>query len=419
MLIKIKVKIQLSIIGCLVLPIKWFEQFLDVVFYKKGTAKNTHDLKHRSVELEVMFNDGDEAVCNDGDMYLNSYGIFRCTPEGFDSKVLLNPFKKQLNLPSISVQECDVLCLEIEVVGIVRESPMQILRVIDDSSELRRVIVLIALASEFDGLVAEYAICSVKQVLSVNDLVFWFAFLPDDEECSTLVDVEESCKVKVASVKHIAGQRLIRKPVHGLEVADICAGDSVEYRNLRDNVNLRVDFNAGLGASEMSPFEHGHTQVDCSGVNRIKLPMKFELLRNPLLLCNSHHVKCELLKDSIISVGVCTGQCRAANWVDAETKAVRSFRMSSCYINEFPKAFAASKLAKHQHEKMTPRSRIPVLCFVHVLLYYTSEITLRKKACNLCENVFSCMHVISDSDLAAKVTNSNPGHAFQHLICCA
>lgn len=419
MLIEIKVKIQLPITGCLVIPVKRLEQFLDVVFNKEGTTKNTHDLKHWSIEFEVMFYDGEETICDDGNMYLDSYGIFRSSPKGFDPKVLLNPFEKQLNLPPVSIQECNVLCPEIEVVGIVRKSPVQIFSIIDDSSKLRGVVVLIAPASESDCLVAEYSVCSIKHVLSGNNLIVGLAFLHDDKEGSTLVYVKEPCKVKVASVKYVAGQRLIRKPFHGLEITDICIGDSVEHWYLRDNVNLRVDFNAGFGASKMSPLEYRHTKINCCGVNRIKLPMKFEILCDSLLLCNSHHVKCELLKDSVISVGVCTGQCRSTNWIVAKTKAVRSFRMSSCYINKFPKAFTVSELAKHQYQKMTPGSRIPVSCSVLELLYNTPETALRKKTCHLRKNVFPCMHALSVFESGAKVTNSNPGHTFQYLKYCA
>ena len=54
MLIEIKAKTQLPIIGCLILPIKRLEQFLDVVFDKEGTTKNTHDLKYWSIEFEVL-----------------------------------------------------------------------------------------------------------------------------------------------------------------------------------------------------------------------------------------------------------------------------------------------------------------------------------------------------------------------------
>lgn len=409
----------MAIFSCLVLPVKLLKQFFDAILNKERTAKNTHDLKHRSIEFEVMFNDGDEAICDDGNMYLDSYGIFRCSPKGFDTKMLLNPFEKQLNLPPISVQECDVLCFEIEVVSIVRKSPMQIFCIIDDSSKIRGVVFLIAPASESDCLVAEYSVCAIKHVLSVNNLIIGLAFFPDDKEGSMLVYIEKPCKVKVASVKHIAGQRLIRKPLHRLEVADICIGDSVEYRYLRDNINLCVDFNAGFCASEMSPLEYSHTKVDCCGVNRIKLPMKFELLRKPLLLCNSHHVKRKLLKDSVISVGVCAGQCSSTNWIGAKAKAVKSFRMGSRYINELSETFAAGKLAKHQYQEMTPGSRIPVLGSVLELLYNAPEIALRKKTCHLRKNVFPCMHALSVFESVAKLTNSNPGHVFQHLKCCA
>lgn len=67
-----------------------------------------------------------KTVCDDGDMYLYSDCIFRFTPKGFYTEMLLNPFKKQFNLPSVAIKKGNVFCFEVEVVGIVSEAPSKV-----------------------------------------------------------------------------------------------------------------------------------------------------------------------------------------------------------------------------------------------------------------------------------------------------
>ena len=98
MLIGFEVKIELSIIGVLSL-LTWEEEVSDAVRGEHRLAKDTHDLEHRPANLEIVFNDGNEAVGDDGDMNLDADGIFRLSPKSLDPEMLLDPFEKKLNLP--------------------------------------------------------------------------------------------------------------------------------------------------------------------------------------------------------------------------------------------------------------------------------------------------------------------------------
>lgn len=74
-------------------------------------------------------------------MDLNAYSILRPSPEGLDSKVLLNPFEEEPNLPSIAVQMSDIFGIEVEVVGVVGKGSLPFRRIVDDSPEFRRIVV--------------------------------------------------------------------------------------------------------------------------------------------------------------------------------------------------------------------------------------------------------------------------------------
>ena len=93
MLIEFKVKIELPV-GLVFLPFERLEQVLDAVRGECRLAKDTHDLKHGTANLEVMLDDGNEAICDDGNVYLNTNCIFGLTPESFDLEMLLDPFEE-------------------------------------------------------------------------------------------------------------------------------------------------------------------------------------------------------------------------------------------------------------------------------------------------------------------------------------
>ena len=74
MLIKIEVKIELPIIrlGSL---LERLEQVLDAVRCERRLTKDTHDLERWPANLEVVLDDGNEAVGDDGDVNLYAHSI--------------------------------------------------------------------------------------------------------------------------------------------------------------------------------------------------------------------------------------------------------------------------------------------------------------------------------------------------------
>lgn len=67
------------------------------------------------------------------------------------------------------------------------------------------------------------------------------------------------------------------------------------------DVNLRMDFNARLCASEFCPSENGHTEINGRGVDGIEPAMQFKLLCDTLGLGNGYHMKSKLLEDMVVS----------------------------------------------------------------------------------------------------------------------
>jgi hypothetical protein len=418
MLIVYKFNFKLSIIGFLFV-FRRDEKLHDVILGEQGTAQDSHDLYDGTSKLEVVLNDPDETVCDDGNMDLNSHGIVTLSPERLDLEVLLDPFEKQLDLPSVFIKESDVLGCKIGVVRVVSERAVQLRSIVDDTSDFARILLLVLLLRKDDGLVTQYIVLSIKNVFTSNNFVLWTSLLTDDEEGSGHGNLVKSGEVKVAPVKDIARQRLVCEPVHSIDIMHVGVGDSVEHRNLRDNVHLSVDLDTRLRASELRPGKKRHAEVDGCRVHCIEPAVQLKLFGNPSLLRKKHHVEGKLLKDVVVSEIVSLGKRALVNGRLSESEMKRLLSMSSCYICKLSQPFASHELSEHKDEKLAPWRRNPFLGPVVGLGHKALEIPLWQKAGDLSENVLSGMHIYTKSDLAAKVRISKVRQGFRDLLCCA
>ena len=394
------------------------EQFHDILFEEQRTAEYSHDLNDWAIEVEPPLNDSNKAIRDDCHMDLDSNSILGLSPEGFDTKMLLDPFEEQLNLPSVAIKLGNILGSKIEVICVVSKGSLQVWCKVDNTSDSTWIVALIPLTCESYGLIIKNIILSIEKFFPVHNFIFRSTFLTDDEESHRDVDCIESCQVKVTSVKDIAGVSLISDPVHCVDIVDDRIGDSVEYWYLGNDINLRVDFNARLGASEFSPSKYRHTEVDSCGVNCIKSAMKFEVFRETQVLSDGHHIKGKFFEYSMISDGVSLGQYLTIDSFFTKPEEKRFLTMCNCDICEFSQTAATYKLPKQKNQHVIPMRKRPTLSSIVVFLNDAPELALWQKRGNLCENVLSNIHICGDLNSTAKVKISKPGQYFEQLIYC-
>ena len=419
MLIDLKVKTELPVVLLLFRSFEWFKQASDIIHGEQRTAQDSHDFNDGTTDLHVMFDDTDEAICDDGNMYLNTDCILRFSPKCLDTEMLFDPFEKQFNLPSIFIKECNVFSFKVEIICVICKGASKLWRVVNNASDSCWIIRFVSLTCEANSLVTEDVIFSFLKVNPALNLISRMKLLSNDEECSRAIDFVEPCKVKVPSIKHIACKRFVCEPIHGVDIMYLSIGDSIKYGNLRNDVNLRVDSYSRLGRSELRPLENGEAEINRCGVNRIESSMQFKLPGKALRLSNSHHVKSKLFKDSIISDGVRFGKNLSVDNTFPKAEEERFVSMGDCNICKLPEASASKQLPEHKNQQVVPMGKRPTSCTIVILDRQAFEVPLREELGYLRKNIVTRMHICSNFDLDAKVRISKVRQGFQNLCNCA
>jgi len=412
-----KVQFQLSVIHVLFPSV--LKKFPQVVLDQQGASKYTHDFEDGSVQFEVVLDDRNKTVCDDCDVNLYAYSILRLAPEPLDTEMLFDPFEKKLHLPAITVKKCDVLGRKVEVICVVDERAPEIIGIVNDSSEFRRIVVEITFAGETDSLVKEYAVFPIKKFLTRKHLILRPPLFPYNKECVAQMNGEQSCQIEVSSVKHVTSQWFVRDDIHEFGIMYLGVGDSIEDRDFCDDVDLRMDSDAGLCASEVCPKKKRHAEINGGGVNRIEPAMQFKLFGDTSFLCKRHHEGSVFLKDTWIAEHVRFGEHVPVGGSFAETKMIGAFSMCSGYVGEFPEGSASQQLPEHEREQMVPMGERPFLGFVGILQHNSSELPLRQKTHDLSENILSYVHPCSIFDTDTKMQISNHGQYILTLNNCA
>lgn len=140
MLIKFKVKSQLTICYFTRFVLYGEEQVFHIPFYQERTSDYSHNFVNIASDFHFMFNNRNQAISADSYIYLYPYGVLRLSPESSDPKMLFYPLEEQFHLPSVFVKEYNLFGQEDEVVSIECECPIQIRDISYDSSDSIRII---------------------------------------------------------------------------------------------------------------------------------------------------------------------------------------------------------------------------------------------------------------------------------------
>lgn len=353
---------------------------------------HAQDVERRPAQLAVVLDDGDKTVCDDRNVNLYSHGILGRAPKREHPEMLLYPPKEEFHLPTLLVQQGDVLCLECEVVGQERERPLKVRSIVNYPPQHGGILLLGLIAGKAYRLVKENVIRAVQQVLAVNHFVVESGLLSDDKVRVDEVDLVQPFKVVVSLVKDVERKRLIRNVIHGFHIMDLCFRDMNICRYLGHHVKQRVDLYPALGLSEVSPLKQAQTEVNRCGIESIEPSMQLKLPVESLALSEPNHMIGKLLKDPVIPVGIGVCDIAQLDIAGSKTEMVALILDGVNDADDLPKAVAAGKLAKHHHQKLVPACEGLHILVTLVLLYDSIKDSLGQKLDELTEHIFSAIH---------------------------
>lgn len=158
-----------------------------------------------------------------------------------------------------------------------------------------------------------------------------------------------------------------------------------------------MQFDSGLGASELGPVVYAHAQINGGGIECIEFASDTELSVYPCILGKHYHVIGELLEYVPVPVGVASGKDIAVHRIFPKPEVKRLLAVSGCVISKFTETAASEKLTEHKDQQLSPIRQLPSESSVLYLMFDTRlhdpfKFAFWQKVNNLAENVSSRIH---------------------------
>ena len=377
----------------------FFEQFSDRRSVNERASQDAEYIEHTPVETTVMFRNSNKAVGGYCTVNLYPDRIFRVAPKGFDVQVLLDPFEKQLHLPTFFVKHCNIFCIDIECIGDIYKRSLEFLGVVHDPTKSARILLLGLISRKFDGLIADNSVNTLDKVFPVNDLILKPAFLTDDKERIDDVDFIQSGQIKVASIENVVCIGFVRYIIHRLSIVNVGIGNIDVCRDLRNDIKKRMGLDPAFCAAELCPPKKAEAEVDCRGIKSIKLPVKFKCCTNPFILSNIDESFGKLLEYVVIPVGVCLGKVRQLYHLFAKSKMEGLLGMGRYHADELPEPLATVQLSEYHDKQLVPAGKVLDILVPVILFHYPIKGFFWQKLDELCKYIRSSVHIALRIDL--------------------
>jgi len=220
------------------------------------------------VQIQSLFDDGNEHIDGDRDPDLGLDGVFRGSEEGFDPQVLLDPLEEGFDLPSAFVEQRDAHGRQNKVIG--QKDQMFFLLGVKVLYPAK--LVGIAFqgkgAEQLDGLVALESGCSVD-IAGIDSAELEILLGPDNEEREKFRKKMEPFKIQISAIHDVERTRLRNQDIEDIDIVASAVGDFDKRRDTSPQVHQRMHLDGGFRFAEGGPRKEGKTQIDCCGIQGI------------------------------------------------------------------------------------------------------------------------------------------------------
>ena len=133
-------------------------------FVKDADAQNLEDFEEAGFTLHLLSCDGDQRIDTDRNPQLRAHSVFGATIKSFDPQVLLEPFEKQFDLPTLLVELCDAQRRQSEVVGQENQAASSAVIIKTDPAKFVGIIFGCVKSVESDDLIAAQASAPIHRL---------------------------------------------------------------------------------------------------------------------------------------------------------------------------------------------------------------------------------------------------------------
>ena len=224
-----------------------------------------------------------------------------------------------------------------------------------DAPESMRVVALCLAGAQSDNLIAAQSGILVDR-FGLQDTEPGIAFRADDEVGADHFDAEQPGEVEVSSVENIDAPFFEPHCIHEVNVVHGPVADAHEHGNRPVQIELRMELDGRLGATEMSPRKHRQAQTDGSSVHGVNHLVEIEAIGVVGIQTTSFADEnlSERFVNPPVAMFVRVGEIRSsdvpANPHRAQMRATAKARF------DVSKALAKSHLSESHREKLIARS---------------------------------------------------------------
>ena len=237
-------------------------------FLEKRDAQDLQDFVQRMLHIQLLANDRHEDVNADRNPDLGLHCVLRSPIKRLDPQMLLDPSKKQLDLPTTSVNVRNCQCGQVEVVAQEHQPSARLGIAVDHATQGIGVEFRCLGTAEDDRLIAARS-GRLVHAPGRSSAEVEVALGTGHEECQAQLQAMKSTEIEIRSVHHIEGTGFDRQDVEDGDVVGLAVGYPHETRDISTQVDERVKFDSGLVASELSPGEQRQAEIDGRGIQRV------------------------------------------------------------------------------------------------------------------------------------------------------
>lgn len=381
----------------------------DVASLEEDLSDRIRDKMKTRIQSILLLGNDKQKVVTDGYPYLREDCIHSRAVEGLDVEMLLDPLEEDLNLPPFTVEFGDGNRLQSEVVG---QKPIDctIPKVlIDNKSEIVRVLPGSVVSCKPDCLIGDKAGLRIN-FPAIHNLILHVVFGPSNEPRMRLMEMGvERIKLDIAFIHEIVSVGFYRNFLKylGIMNRDLCK--AYERWNRAIQVHQSVHLEAAFSVMKRSPRAERKTQLNGAAVESTNHFVKInsQLLTGIKLLRLLYQDIAKVLINTPITLLVRFCKGRFGHYLQA--RSIQVLRTKVKRGLNIPQTASVCELSKAHHKELVPAIELDSVPVAFVAIHTLAEFIFGEERHKLCEDCFALVHGLREAAQMPlrKLTSSN------------